>query len=224
MPAWLFVSCLFVELLGGVGCRTRSSIGDGGELDASSSAGGMAQAGHAADAGAGLRQLSAEVTGDIEGKQFSPKSALVGYTGGYVFVHTTVKTRHQLVVVTDFADHCGNGEVVGGVLYFDLFQNASLEDSRVTRPGTFSVWAPKINGEPTPTDNRVAVSFFETAQDGSGGGFRALTGTVTVTEVTDTVVSATFDLAFESSALKGSFTAPICAQWARDSSIPTTGP
>jgi hypothetical protein len=233
MRVSLFVRCFIavhvglMALVGGVACGESGSVADGGAMkkpDASGAAGRMGHAGHAADAGDGLLQSSAEVNGDIEGKQLIPKSALVGYTGGFVFVHTTVKTRHHLAVITDFADHCGNGDVVGGVLYFDFFQNASLADSHVTQPGTFSLWAPKINGEPTPTDNRVAVSYSETLQDGSGGGFRALTGTVTVTEVTDAVLSATFDVAFESTTLTGSFKAPICNEWARDSSIPTYGP
>jgi len=167
---------------------------------------------------------SATVEGSVTGAPpFEEQDTHFGVAPGYIFVGTAVASRHYEVVITDFADTCGNGDVIGQILYFDLFQNPSLEDSTVTEPGTYRVWAPALDGSAgIPTDN-VVVGTYGVVGDDGGRAWVAQSGVVDVLEVSDGVLSATFDLVFSEGALSGSFTSAGCDEWGRGANIPRPG-
>jgi len=164
---------------------------------------------------------SATVEGSVTGAPpFEERDVHFGVAPGYIFVGTAVPSRHHEVVITDFSDTCGNGEVIGQILYFDLFQNPSLEDSTVTEPGTYPVWAPALDGSAgIPTDNVVVGTYGVVGEDG-GRAWIAQSGVVDVLEVSDGVLSATFELVFPDGTLSGSFTAAGCDEWGRGANIP----
>lgn len=197
----------FALVAGSGGCTATHDAGatseqDGGPRDATTDA-----------------VAPATILGEIDGIPMEPKSALWGSATSYTFVHTRVITRHQEIAVTDFPDRCGNGDVMGKILYFDLFHNPSLANSTVTQPSTLAVWLPDLSGgKPVPTDDRVVVTYAETGPDG-GHGYVARSGSVVVTGISDREISATFDVTFEAGSLTGSLTATSCDQWSRGASI-----
>ena len=136
-------------------------------------------------------------------------------------IRTHLETRHQEIAITDFADECGNSDVIGRIILIDLFQDPSSRNSTVTRPGAFDVWLPTLDGQgSTPTGNRAIVSYDVTEADGSGTGYLAQSGTVMVTSVSGTAISATFDVSIDGDKLHGSFVAPTCDPWTRSATVP----
>jgi hypothetical protein len=166
---------------------------------------------------------SAVVDGTIGGAAFEPVSAIAGTQFGYVFVFTYLPTRHTAVAISDFADHCGNQSVIGRTLYVSLFENPKLPVSLVSRPGTFDVWLPSINGESDPgTGNRAVVTFAQVSEAG-GSARLAESGKVIVERVSGEEIAGSFDVTFGSDRLTGSFRTPICETWTRSDAIPEPG-
>lgn len=162
------------------------------------------------------------IDGIVDGNIFNPVSVISGISTNYFFVFMALNTEHIAVAISEFSDDCGNQNIVGRGIVFDLFQNPSLPNSIVTEPGVFTVWFPSLapSNDPIPTDNRVIVTYANNAADGSGTGFIAQSGNLTVTKVSSDSISGTFDVAFEDGHLTGSFSAPICEPWTHGSSIP----
>jgi hypothetical protein len=114
------------------------------------------------------------------------------------------------------------GEVIDGLIIdiadkddsCAVFHTASTTILSLTFPsspaaGTFTV----INAEAaTPVSSQVEVDISGTtatcADDGESAS--ATGGTVTLTAVSASAVSGTFDVAFAAGSLKGTFTAPVC--------------
>jgi hypothetical protein len=184
----------------------------------------------------------ATIIGSIDGDRFVAQSALFGFQAEYSLGFAQVPGRHQEVTLTDFRDDCGKSDLLGKVLYFDLFQDlvlskvtmqtdtriermTSASEAPVTRPGTFTVWLPALSGGDSPPSDSVAVVTYVGAHD-----IVAHSGTVTVTAVTDQTIAATFDITFgqvnksgeqvQDAELTGSFVASGCRDWARSASIP----
>lgn len=175
------------------------------------------------DAGSGGDEVSdlgsATIDGTVSGNSLVPASALTGTSSPYVFVHTMLSTQFTLVTITDFADFCGNENVMGTMLYISLFENPTVAVSVVTAPGTFDVWAPSLDGQGVPT-GKAAVVNFSTNSDQGGQIATAASGTVTITQVSSTRIVGTFDATILGDHLTGTFDAPSCQVWNRSSSIP----
>lgn len=216
-----FLGPLSISLVVLLGCADdRDSVDQGGAGGAGAAAnGGAGAAGVGGQAGQGGHDGTATVNGAVGDDSLDPSSVIAGESSGFVFVFTHVETLHHAVAVSDFDDACGNTDIEGTSFYLDLFQNPSLADSTVTSPGTFPIWLPALNGEPTPTDNRAVLTFIVNGPDG-GRSETAQSGTVTVTSVDDSHIAADFDVTFEDGSLAGSFDAPICSPWTRSGSVP----
>ena len=164
---------------------------------------------------------SATIDGTFAGDVLQPRSVRSGSTRGYTFVFTHLDTVHTDVAISDFAPYCGPDPLVGMTLYLSLFQNALLPNSEVTRPGSFDVWLPEINGGSSPgTGNRVVALLMRGLPDGSGSGELARSGRVSVDAVSAAGVRGRFDLMIAGDHVTGSFSAPTCSPWLRTGDIP----
>jgi hypothetical protein len=166
---------------------------------------------------------SAQARGTVNELVFEPGTALSGEVPGYIFVHNVIESRHREIMLADFPATCGDERTLGMILYLDLFEDASLPDSSVTRPGTFEIWAPALRGGPIPTDARAVAELVVSHDD---GGFVdiAVAGSVRVTRVSRRGIAGDFALSFETGSLEGSFVAPHCETWHWGASIPRHSP
>ena len=166
---------------------------------------------------------SARINGTISGTRLVPVSAISGTTFGFEFVFTVLPTTYTAVAISDFADECGNENIVGHSLYFSLFENPTLSNSVVTKSGRFAVWLPDLNGQGTVgTDNQVVALYISNTEEG-GSGQLAQSGSVTIRHVSTDAISGSFELTFGDDHLTGTFDAPSCQPWTRSGNIPEPG-
>lgn len=93
-------------------------------------------------------------------------------------------------------------------------------DATVSQPGTFGVWLPTINADPSaiPSEPFAVVTYFDPS---NGRGSVAQSGTVAVTQLSSERISGNFDVIFNSGALSGTFdSAVLCDPWTDFSAIP----
>jgi hypothetical protein len=163
----------------------------------------------------------ATIDGSFAGDVLQPRSVRWGVSPEYTFVFTHLESVHTDVAISDFAGYCGPDPLVGMTLYLSLFQNALLPNSEVTRPGSFDVWLPVVNGSSSPgTGNRVVALLMRGNPDGTGSGELARSGHVWIDAVPPADVRGRFDLMIGGDHVTGSFTAPNCSPWLRSGDIP----
>lgn len=156
-----------------------------------------------------------------------------GISPVYVHVFTAITSDHTVIKISDFDDDCDPEPIPatmgypGLSLYMDLFVDATMEDSSVTEPGTFTVWLPPIQpeGAVLPSEPFAILTFSDPMH---GRGVLAESGSASVTRVSaDQFIGSfeanfnTTDLGFEPGRLEGSFNVEMtCDPWVDSSSIP----
>jgi hypothetical protein len=156
------------------------------------------------ETGPQLSAGTANVNGMVDGLSLAAKDAI-----GEASSRDT--TGSELwVAISDRANTCAlvqqGAEAIANAMGLRLHLSSSSSSPATIGKGTYAI------GDADTTKAHF-TSFFSTtdATCSSGGRVNATAGTLTIEEVTSSVISGTFDLTFPSGSMNGSFSASRCS-------------